>query len=520
MADIAQKKQPKQRKSFQIETRFGGARELKSRKDRPCDACRQRKTACVIVTKPPCRFCESKCVTCSFISTPKPRRRSPAKSQEKGDEHTTSTTSPPVNMATNSGGPTQHSESPVYQSPPDHLSMVGVGALSPVSMLSVSDHEQYTTPTSIPGYPATLASPHHPSAIPVSGQVYHHLPEYSYFANPTPPPHPISPATDSFNHITGHAAHLMGMRGEQQDMGALPSFRSGAIDQSGHHMDINFNHVEPADPAQNLPPDNFSLASAWFCGVDRGKSTTSHKDDVEDIVSGQADSLVRLYFVNVHPAFPVLSKGRFLREYAQDKYSIPLTLRGAVYALAAYWLPIDSTSLHDGIVFRQMLFEHVHASLQKELELESPQLSTLQACLLLLYQLQPAEHAAAQSSKVLAISAQAVSCAHALGLHHNDTTWDIPVWEKKLRRKLWWATYYMDRWTSVSHGRPSHIQNGTFDTGDIEVEDLVYDEDVAGHACSSFVREENHQCAVSSAVRFIERIKLTTLLDTALGCPS
>lgn len=398
--------------------------------------------------------------------------------------------------------------------------MVGVGALSPVSMLSVSDHEQYTTSTSIPGYPATLASPHHPSAIPVSGQVYHHLPEYSYFANPTPPPHPISPATDNFNHITGHAAHLMGMPGEQQDMGSLPSFRSGAIDQSGHHMDINFNHVEPADPAQNLPPDNFSLASAWFCGVDRGKSTTSHKDDVEDIVSGQADSLVRLYFVNVHPVFPVLSKGRFLREYAQDKYSIPLTLRGAVYALAAYWLPIDSTSLHDGIVFRQMLFEHVHASLQKELELESPQLSTLQACLLLLYQLQPAEHAAAQSSKVLALSAQAVSCAHALGLHHNDTTWDIPVWEKKLRRKLWWATYYMDRWTSVSHGRPPHIQNGTFDTGDIEVEDLVYDEDVAGHACSSFVREENHQCAVSSAVRFIERIKLTTLLDTALGCPS
>ncbi|EZG09378.1 hypothetical protein H106_01583 [Trichophyton rubrum CBS 735.88] len=517
MADIAQKKQPKQRKSFQIETRFGGARELKSRKDRPCDACRQRKTACVIVTKPPCRFCESKCVTCSFISTPKPRRRPPAKSQEKDAEHSTS---PPVNMATSSGGSTQHSEASFYQSPPDHLSMAGVGALSPVSMLSVSDHEQYTTTTSIPGYPATLASPHHPSAIPATGQVYHNLPEYLYFANPTPPPHPISPATDSFNHVTGNPAHLMGIPGEPQAMDALSSFRSGAVDHLGHHMDINFNHAEPADPAQNLPPDNFSLSSAWFCGVYRGKSTTLHEDDVEDIVSGQADSLVRLYFANVHPAFPVLSKGRFLREYAQDKYSISLTLRSAVYALAAYWLPMDSTSLHSDLVFREMLFEHVHASLQKELEIESPKLSTLQACLLLLHQLQPTEHAAALGSKILALSAQAVSCAHALGLHHNDTAWDISAWEKRLRRKLWWATYYMDRWTAVSHGRPPHIRNGTFDTGDIEVEDLVYDEDVASHACSSFVREEDHQCAVSSAVRFIERIKLTKLLDTALGCPS
>ncbi|EFR03377.1 hypothetical protein MGYG_06376 [Nannizzia gypsea CBS 118893] len=523
MADVAQKKQPKQRKSFQIETRFGGARELKSRKDRPCDACRQRKTACVIVTKPPCRFCESKCVTCSFISTPKPRRRSPAKGQEKDAEH--SAASPPTTVSPNSRSPAQHSEASVFHSPPDHLSMIGIGALSPVSMLSVSDHEQYTAPTTIPGYPAAVLSHHHPSAIPVSGPGYYHAQEYSYFAHPTPPSHPISPAADNLNHITGHTAHFMGMPGEQQDMGLLSSFRSAIINQSNHHANINFNHIDPTAPTQSVPPAHFSAASNWFSERDHeGKplapqaSHASHiSGGMEGIVGGQAqaNSLVRLYFEHIHPTFPVLSKGRFLREYMQDKHNIPPSLRGAVYTLAA---PFSATLPESQPINQTVLSEHVHASLNKELE--SPQLPTLQACLLILHHLQPTEQGPVQSSGALALSAQAVSCAHALGLHHDDSAWDIPVWEKKLRRKLWWATYYTDRWTAVCHGSPPHIHNSTFDTRDVEIEDLVYDEDMAGHASSVLVREGDHHSAVSSAVRFIERIKVAKMLDTALGCPS
>lgn len=42
-------------RKLHIETRFGRARRLRSRKDRPCDACRHRKSACVITVRPPCR---------------------------------------------------------------------------------------------------------------------------------------------------------------------------------------------------------------------------------------------------------------------------------------------------------------------------------------------------------------------------------------------------------------------------------------------------------------------------------
>lgn len=45
----------KPRRKIKLETRHGASRESRSRKDRPCDACRSRKSACVIAVKPPCK---------------------------------------------------------------------------------------------------------------------------------------------------------------------------------------------------------------------------------------------------------------------------------------------------------------------------------------------------------------------------------------------------------------------------------------------------------------------------------
>jgi hypothetical protein len=41
-------------RKFSIRSNFGKARQPRSRKNRPCDACRRRKTACVITAEPPC----------------------------------------------------------------------------------------------------------------------------------------------------------------------------------------------------------------------------------------------------------------------------------------------------------------------------------------------------------------------------------------------------------------------------------------------------------------------------------
>jgi hypothetical protein len=54
------------------------------------------------------------------------------------------------------------------------------------------------------------------------------------------------------------------------------------------------------------------------------------------------------------------------------------------------------------------------------------------------------------------------------------------MWEKRLRRKLWWATYAADIWTSIGHGNTPHIAPGSYDTSDLDMGDLATDEDVAG----------------------------------------
>ena len=53
---------------------------------------------------------------------------------------------------------------------------------------------------------------------------------------------------------------------------------------------------------------------------------------------------------------------------------------------------------------------------------------------------------------------------------------------EKLGKKLWRATNITDRWTSTSiyHGNTPHIPDGSFDTSDLNGEDM-YDGDVASH---------------------------------------
>jgi hypothetical protein len=40
----------------------------------------------------------------------------------------------------------------------------------------------------------------------------------------------------------------------------------------------------------------------------------------------------------------------------------------------------------------------------------------------------------------------AVSLAYSLGLNHSPLAWDVPVSEKYLRMKIWWALLVHDRW--------------------------------------------------------------------------
>ncbi|CAK7204849.1 hypothetical protein SEUCBS139899_007611 [Sporothrix eucalyptigena] len=268
----------------------------------------------------------------------------------------------------------------------------------------------------------------------------------------------------------------MGLSGEQ-DTELLASFRAAVMNEADS-VDADIIQIYPgsnADAGGNQPPVHFNMIRDEFMPLDNATKKAS-SDRIENAVHGCADHLVRLYFKHVHPVYPVLSKTRFLQSYVTDKQAIPASLRGAIYGIASnFWYrdqnqrskasttatttPASTTispPLCAAIISRldqHELFEHALASLQRELH--GPNMWTLQACLLLIHE-NAAENATVETPRVWMLAAQAVACAQMIGLHRDPMAWQLAGWEKHLRRKLWWATFAADVWSSVCHA-PMHL---------------------------------------------------------------
>lgn len=67
-----------------------------------------------------------------------------------------------------------------------------------------------------------------------------------------------------------------------------------------------------------------------------------------------------------------------------------------------------------------------------------------------------------------------VGLASSLGLHIECRMWGIPAWEKRLRRRLWWAVYAEDKWRSLLMGRPPYIRREEWDVSALDAGDFVF----------------------------------------------
>lgn len=174
-------------------------------------------------------------------------------------------------------------------------------------------------------------------------------------------------------------------------------------------------------------------------------------DAIEAIVKPHGKALVDIYFRIVFPSFPVLHKEVFLEKYSRSYREFSPPLLAAVYLLALqYWSYDDQLGELDrpNVVeleklARKALGDTIHR----------PKLSTVQAGLLLL------QHTDTDSAE---LTSQLVSVAYGLGLHLNASEWNIPDWEKGLRKRLGWGLYMQDKWSSLGSGRPSLINSANW----------------------------------------------------------
>jgi hypothetical protein len=189
--------------------------------------------------------------------------------------------------------------------------------------------------------------------------------------------------------------------------------------------------------------------------------------------------LVKLYFRFIYPYFPVLSRSRMLQDYglAEDAVSgLSLSLKAALYASALPYMVYDdvlSTMLDLDLPTAKTLYRMCWTAISHEIH--SPRLSTMQACLLLL-QRDNVDRYVQGSPFQWSLMAWAVSLAQTLGLSTDCSTMrGIPTWEKRLRKRLWWATYVLDKWNFALAGLTSHIKEEDYDVLPLTSADFVSD---------------------------------------------
>lgn len=149
----------------------------------------------------------------------------------------------------------------------------------------------------------------------------------------------------------------------------------------------------------------------------------------------------------------------------------PLHLLAAMYALAMSFVSHDE---HLSVWHAQtspstdVLWRLVYEELQEDIHISK--LSVVQAMLLYLHK-SPSDdgrNTLSDTPFVWSWTGKLVGVATSLGIHTESSMWAIPSWEKRLRRRIWWAVYAEDKWRSLLIGRPPCIHQEEWDVEDLD----------------------------------------------------
>lgn len=199
-------------------------------------------------------------------------------------------------------------------------------------------------------------------------------------------------------------------------------------------------------PAQQPTHRRVDASTVFIQRRDPSSGEEDVLESIEDLVRPHGPALVTLYFRIVHPSYPILHKGVWLEKYQRSYKEFSAPLLAAVYALAIDWWEYDLALYSKEKPPVDRLVAIAMQSLT--MAIASPKLSAVQAGLLLLQR---------SGGDSWVLTSQMVALSEELGLHVDCSSWDIPDWEKGVRRRLTWAVFMQDKWGALIHGRPSHV---------------------------------------------------------------
>ncbi|KAF2118118.1 fungal-specific transcription factor domain-containing protein [Lophiotrema nucula] len=406
----------------------GPVANIRTRRERPCDACRRRKSRCVIHEGAVlCVLCEFHKQECTFVQSPLPRKRKVVDGDKKDS-------------------PNNQKKRSVDAEPP---------------------------PLALPTPTITATAPSPPPAQPLLANTYiPHLGEtlglqrrqHSRYIGLSSP----------FDSVLIGLSHFDTRNESTFDLGTLRRVN----DQECFIMLPDENTQDYADEVETL---NY----------------------VESIVHPHGPALLDLYFRTVHPNFPIIQKHLFVERYRNGDRSFSPPLIAGMYILALNWWSYDLKL--SGYPKPDAARLEAIATKSLALAMERPKLSTVQAGLLLLQR---------PEADSWSLTTQLVAIGQELGLHLDCSGWSIPLWERGLRKRIAWALYMQDKWSSLIHGRPSHIFAANWAVQPINDDDFKEEGD--GYDTRLEETEDENEENMRGQVLFAQMIALTQIMGEVM----
>ncbi|KAK6833458.1 hypothetical protein PG987_008152 [Apiospora arundinis] len=408
------------------------SRRYMSKKQRPCDYCRARKSACRYDRGPPCRLCHMSGRECTFLHRPASRRTPAAPGDSPG-------------AISDVSGP---SNAPVAA--PSAPDLPGPSAETPPFDLQM-------TMDSIPDWPPYLMSESDFDAI--------FNQDISRVSRANSIPASTQPNPDGYS---GLQIECLGLSSDM-DPFMLQMYKYD--DQSlfkFKELAVQMVQKGPLPCQLLVSPETLYHSRRAETGTDILDKEEA-RAELELLVDQRLGAkLIDLFSRFIQPQFPVFST-----EDWPHPTETPAHLLAAIYAITLPFTLFDDR-LNVDTAYDSSIYPDLFAIINTALSYytHTPNIAIVQTLLLLV--LRPSNiHTFTDVAHRRALLGALTSHAVTIGLHQDAGSWIIPAWQVAQRRRLSFLILAADRWLSCGYGKPPHIHEDNWMVTTMEASDRL-----------------------------------------------
>ncbi|KAJ5160724.1 transcriptional regulator family: Fungal Specific TF [Penicillium canariense] len=460
------------------------ARKFMSKRNRACDSCRAKKSACRIDSAPPCYLCTLHRKECTFLQpTNRPQKllQKPSESRETFEFSSSS--------AGGRAGVPLDNDSMSF----DSLMPVDNSMILP-QLPGTSSNLEYFFGDCGPALGIFGDDPR-PTGFTPNSLVYSS-------------PGVVSPLLEAEKAQESRSGKGSDVHLETASMVPLYLGNSGDMDpfllqhyrydSAGkfHFKSLDIQSVDAGDKPTHFllsPPSMFENSrEEKGCDISPPQAKRGGLEAIVPEEIGQR--LIALFQRIIVPDYPIFSLSNPL-----DTSKSPPHLLAIVYLLAQPFTNFDE-KLCIELAYEKPSVKTLLKLINDVIsyEIYMPTISTIQTLFLLL--IRPSANPIVQDSsfKWTQLSTL-IACSHSLGLHLDPTTWRISPWEITQRRRLSYCIYMVDKWMALTLGRPPLLNSETWSLNALDGDDR-FD---SGLGCEEWTP-------------FMKRVELESSLDSVL----